>query len=232
MRELTFEDARAASMGGLVFGAGGGGLERGLEAARAVFQVGTPGARRARRARGRRPGHDHDGRGRTGHAAAADLAARRAARAGARVRGLGRARRDRRHDDGPPGRVHGRHLARERARSAPGGRRLQRQRPRSPDGRDGRHGAREPHRHLRRPGGGGRRRGSPRPRRDRRPRADRHRLQRPPPRLGRGGRLAARLARALPGRVPARVRRRRRRLGLHPPRRGHDRRRGRRAARR
>ena len=29
-------------MGGLVFGAGGGGLERGLEAARAVFQVGTP----------------------------------------------------------------------------------------------------------------------------------------------------------------------------------------------
>ena len=42
MRELTFEDARAASMGGLVFGAGGGGLERGLDAARTVFQVGTP----------------------------------------------------------------------------------------------------------------------------------------------------------------------------------------------
>jgi DUF917 family protein len=42
MRELSFEDARAASLGGLVFGAGGGGLERGLEAARAVFQVGTP----------------------------------------------------------------------------------------------------------------------------------------------------------------------------------------------
>jgi DUF917 family protein len=42
MRELTFEDARAASMGGLVFGAGGGGLERGLEAARTVFQVGSP----------------------------------------------------------------------------------------------------------------------------------------------------------------------------------------------
>jgi uncharacterized protein len=42
MRELTFEDARAASLGGLVFGAGGGGLERGLEAARTVFQVGTP----------------------------------------------------------------------------------------------------------------------------------------------------------------------------------------------
>ena len=42
MRELTFEDARAASMGGLVFGAGGGGLQRGLEAARTVFQVGTP----------------------------------------------------------------------------------------------------------------------------------------------------------------------------------------------
>ena len=42
MRELTFDDARAASMGGLVFGAGGGGLERGLEAARAVFQVGSP----------------------------------------------------------------------------------------------------------------------------------------------------------------------------------------------
>ena len=42
MRELTFEDARAASMGGLVFGAGGGGLERGLEAARTVFHVGSP----------------------------------------------------------------------------------------------------------------------------------------------------------------------------------------------
>src|SRR3954452_18805971 len=42
MRELTFEDARAASMGGLVFGAGGGGLQRGLDAARTVFQVGTP----------------------------------------------------------------------------------------------------------------------------------------------------------------------------------------------
>ena len=42
MRELTFDDARAACMGGLVFGAGGGGLERGLEAARTVFQVGTP----------------------------------------------------------------------------------------------------------------------------------------------------------------------------------------------
>lgn len=42
MRELTFEDARAASMGGLVFGAGGGGLERGLAAASAVFQVGSP----------------------------------------------------------------------------------------------------------------------------------------------------------------------------------------------
>ena len=42
MRELTFEDARAACMGGLVFGAGGGGLERGLEAARTVFQVGSP----------------------------------------------------------------------------------------------------------------------------------------------------------------------------------------------
>jgi uncharacterized protein len=42
MRELTFDDARAASMGGLVFGAGGGGLERGLEAARTVFEVGNP----------------------------------------------------------------------------------------------------------------------------------------------------------------------------------------------
>src|SRR3954452_4857852 len=42
MRELTFEDARAASMGGLVFGACGGGLQRGLDAARTVFQVGTP----------------------------------------------------------------------------------------------------------------------------------------------------------------------------------------------
>lgn len=42
MRELTFDDARAASMGGLVFGAGGGGLERGLEGARTVFQVGSP----------------------------------------------------------------------------------------------------------------------------------------------------------------------------------------------
>ena len=42
MRELTYDDARAACMGGLVFGAGGGGLERGLAAARSVFQVGTP----------------------------------------------------------------------------------------------------------------------------------------------------------------------------------------------
>jgi len=42
VRELTFEDARAATLGGLVFGAGGGGLERGLEAARSVFQVGRP----------------------------------------------------------------------------------------------------------------------------------------------------------------------------------------------
>jgi hypothetical protein len=42
MRELTFDDARAACMGGLVFGAGGGGLERGLEAARTVFAIGSP----------------------------------------------------------------------------------------------------------------------------------------------------------------------------------------------
>src|SRR5947209_7915295 len=34
--------ARAAALGGLVFGAGGGGLERGLRAAEAVFQVGQP----------------------------------------------------------------------------------------------------------------------------------------------------------------------------------------------
>jgi DUF917 family protein len=40
MRELTFEDARAATIGGLVYSAGGGGLESGLEAARSVFRTG------------------------------------------------------------------------------------------------------------------------------------------------------------------------------------------------
>lgn len=36
------EAARAAALGGLVFGAGGGGLQSGLRAAEAVFQVGRP----------------------------------------------------------------------------------------------------------------------------------------------------------------------------------------------
>jgi DUF917 family protein len=42
MRKLDMDAARAAAMGGLVFGAGGGGLERGLRAAEAVFQLGQP----------------------------------------------------------------------------------------------------------------------------------------------------------------------------------------------
>lgn len=42
MRKLDLDAARAASMGGLVFGAGGGGLERGLRAAEVVFQLGQP----------------------------------------------------------------------------------------------------------------------------------------------------------------------------------------------
>ncbi len=42
MRQLDMDAARAAAMGGLVFGAGGGGLERGLRAAEAVMQLGRP----------------------------------------------------------------------------------------------------------------------------------------------------------------------------------------------
>lgn len=42
MRQLDVDAARAAAMGGLVFGAGGGGLEGGLKAAAAVFQLGRP----------------------------------------------------------------------------------------------------------------------------------------------------------------------------------------------
>lgn len=42
MRELTLEDARAAVLGGLVFGAGGGGLDAGLRAAESVFALGRP----------------------------------------------------------------------------------------------------------------------------------------------------------------------------------------------
>ena len=42
MRTLDLDAARAATLGGLVFGAGGGGLERGLRAAEAVFQLGRP----------------------------------------------------------------------------------------------------------------------------------------------------------------------------------------------
>ena len=42
MRTLDLDAARAAAMGGLVFGAGGGGLEQGLRGAEAVFQVGRP----------------------------------------------------------------------------------------------------------------------------------------------------------------------------------------------
>jgi DUF917 family protein len=40
--ELDLEAARKATYGGLVMGAGGGGLERGLKAAEAVFAVGAP----------------------------------------------------------------------------------------------------------------------------------------------------------------------------------------------
>lgn len=42
MRTLTVDDARAAALGGLVFGAGGGGLEAGLRAAETVFSLGRP----------------------------------------------------------------------------------------------------------------------------------------------------------------------------------------------
>lgn len=42
MRELTLQDARAATMGGLVFGAGGGGLEAGLHMAASVLALGRP----------------------------------------------------------------------------------------------------------------------------------------------------------------------------------------------
>lgn len=42
MRRLDMDTARAAALGGLVFGAGGGGLERGLRGAEMVFQVGRP----------------------------------------------------------------------------------------------------------------------------------------------------------------------------------------------
>ena len=62
MRQLTYDRAKAACLGGLVFGAGGGGLERGLEAARSVFQVGTPMLVEVARAR-TRPRAGRDGRG-------------------------------------------------------------------------------------------------------------------------------------------------------------------------
>lgn len=42
MRRIDPETARAAVMGGLVFGAGGGGLERGLRAATTVCELGQP----------------------------------------------------------------------------------------------------------------------------------------------------------------------------------------------
>jgi len=42
MRALTLDDARAATYGGLVLGAGGGGLETGLRAAESVMALGTP----------------------------------------------------------------------------------------------------------------------------------------------------------------------------------------------
>jgi hypothetical protein len=42
MRNLTVEDGRAAAMGGLVFGAGGGGLAAGLSAAETVISIGRP----------------------------------------------------------------------------------------------------------------------------------------------------------------------------------------------
>lgn len=42
MRYLTKEDAEAAVWGGLVFGAGGGGLEMGLKSIDTIFSLGTP----------------------------------------------------------------------------------------------------------------------------------------------------------------------------------------------
>ncbi len=42
MRTLDWDAARAAAWGGLVFGAGGGGLEDGLRSAEAVFTLGRP----------------------------------------------------------------------------------------------------------------------------------------------------------------------------------------------
>jgi DUF917 family protein len=42
IRELTVEDARAAAYGGLVFGAGGGGLESSLRAVESIFDLGRP----------------------------------------------------------------------------------------------------------------------------------------------------------------------------------------------
>ena len=126
-----------------------------------VFQVGTPVLVGLDELEGDDQVMVMTGVGAPGHAAAARVAARRPARARARLRGLGGARRDRRHDDGAPGRVHGRHVARQCARPAPRRDRLQRQRPRPSDRRDGRHGSRRPHRHQRRAGRRRRRRGSP-----------------------------------------------------------------------
>lgn len=42
MELLDLDDARAAVMGGLLLGAGGGGLKEGLSAAKAVFDLGRP----------------------------------------------------------------------------------------------------------------------------------------------------------------------------------------------
>ena len=232
MRQLTFEDARAASMGGLVFGAGGGGLERGLEAARTVFQVGSPVLVELDELEGDdqvmvmtgvgAPGTQQqlvwprdglralelaceywDGHG--------SIVGTMTAHPGAFMAGTWLANALDPHlaviDCNANGRGH-------------------------PTVAMGGMGLAAPHRHQRRAGGGGRRHGSPRPHRDRRSRPDRRRVEHPPPRLRRDGRRAARLARPVPGRVPARVRSGRRRLGLHPPGRGDDRGRAARAARR
>ena len=197
MRELTFEDARAASMGGLVFGAGGGGLERGLEAARTVFQVGTPVLVSLDELEGddqvmimtgvgapgtqRQLTWPRDGlralelacEAWDGHGA---IVGTMTAHPGAFMAGTWLANALDPHlaviDCNANGRGH-------------------------PTVAMGGMGLAEPHRHQRRPGGRRRRRGSPRPRRDRRARAGRHRLEHPPSRLGRDRRLAARLARAV-----------------------------------
>ena len=214
-------------MGGLVFGAGGGGLERGLEAARAVFQVGSPvlvgldelesddqvmvmtgvGAPGPQR----QLAWPRDGlralelacEAWEGHGA---IVGTMTAHPGAFMPGTWLAN------------ALDPHLAVDR---------LQCQRTRPSDRGDGRHGTRGPHRHQRRAGRRRRGRGAPRARRDRGSRAGRRRLGHPAPRIGGDRWRPARIARAVSRRVSPRARSRGRRVGLHPPRRGDDRGRGR-----